>query len=129
MMMIKDLLKAIPGMVSSLLGGTPADPKWVTKEDAARMLVEIGKEAGSRITYLEIEEMNLKSDIAALRGILEVSKGAVQSYLDMVNVMSRVGAVPIPSILDIAKHNCPIIISQIEEILQKTTEKEYGDGR
>ena len=51
------------------------------------------------------------------RAALEAAKDGIQAFLDMVNVIQRVQALPIPAILDTAQHNCPIIIQQIEAAL------------
>lgn len=63
---------------------------------------------------------NKDETIAKLREALGVSSQAVQAFLDMVNVMDRVGAVPIPAILETAQHNCPIILEQIAAALTST---------
>jgi hypothetical protein len=63
--------------------------------------------------------------IAAAPELLAVvgeSQQAVQAFLDMVSVMQRVQAVPIPSILETAAHNCPIIIARIEAAIAKATD-------
>ena len=48
---------------------------------------------------------------------LEDSKRAVQAFLDMVNVMQRVQALPIPVFLETAQHNCPIILQNLDQEL------------
>lgn len=48
---------------------------------------------------------------------LEDSKRAVQAFLDMVNVMQRVQALPIPVFLETAQHNCPIILQNLDQAL------------
>jgi len=129
-MSVQELINAVPGMMNSLMGGPPSNPKYVTKHDAAMLLKELAQEAGSTITYLELRQMQMKADIAAMRGVLDACKGAVQAHLDMVNVMARVGAVPIPTILERSQHNCPIILSQIDAIMAETDYPvEYGNGR
>jgi len=56
---------------------------------------------------------------AELVGVLENAKGCAQAFLDMVNVIQRVQALPIPAILETAQHNCPIILGQINAALAR----------
>lgn len=53
---------------------------------------------------------------------LHQAEQAVQAFLDMVNVMQRVGCVPIPAILETAQHNCPIILESITKALSHSSE-------
>ena len=48
---------------------------------------------------------------------LKNARQGVQAFLDMVNVMQRFQALPIPAILETAQHNCPIILAQIDAAL------------
>lgn len=51
------------------------------------------------------------------------ARHAVQAFFDMVNVIQRVQALPIPSILETAQHNCPIILAQIDDAIARATDQ------
>ena len=54
---------------------------------------------------------------AKLVEALQDSRRCVQAFLDMVNIIQRVQALPIPAILETAQHNCPIILQDIDAAL------------
>lgn len=60
---------------------------------------------------------------AKLVEALQDSRRCVQAFLDMVNVIQRVQALPIPAILETAKHNCPIILQYIDAALAAAEER------
>jgi hypothetical protein len=55
----------------------------------------------------------------ALREALAMAENAVQAHLDMVNVIQKWNALPIPAILETAQHNCPIVLEQVRAALAK----------
>lgn len=48
---------------------------------------------------------------------LNDARQAVQAFADMVAIMQRWQALPIPAILDAAEHNCPIILAKLDALL------------
>lgn len=53
------------------------------------------------------------------KAVLLECKAAVTSFLNMVNVIEHHQAVPIPQILEQARHNCPIVLDHIKTVLQE----------
>lgn len=51
---------------------------------------------------------------AELLPTLQAARQAVQAFLDMVNIIQKWQALPIPAILETAQHNCPIILEQLD---------------
>lgn len=80
--------------------------------------------ARHRILAIQATEARMAAAVEAL----EDSKRAVQAFLDMVNVMQRVQALPIPAILETAQHNCPIILQNIDQALAAIRSATDGQG-
>lgn len=54
-----------------------------------------------------------------LKEAAEQAHGAVRQFLAMVDAIQKFQALPIPKILEIAQHNCPIILQAIDAALAK----------
>jgi len=63
------------------------------------------------------------ADVEGLVKAAQDANQAVQAFLDMVNVMQRIGAIPIPAILETAQHNCPIIRDNLNAALAPFTKE------
>jgi len=53
----------------------------------------------------------------ALVRALEQAEQGVQAFLDMVNIMQKFQALPIPAVLELAQHNCPIMLADARAAL------------
>jgi hypothetical protein len=63
------------------------------------------------------------AEIASLRTACVEAQAAVQAFWDMVRVMREFQALPIPSIIETADHNCPIILKALSDALGKKETK------
>jgi hypothetical protein len=63
------------------------------------------------------------AEIAALRTACVEAQGAVQAFWDMVRIMRKFQTLPIPSIIETADHNCPIILGKLSAALGEEKSK------
>lgn len=70
------------------------------------------------VHVISVEQAHRTADtLTILRDALGDARGAVQAFTDMVSVMQRWQAIPIPAILETAQHNCTIILEKIDAAL------------
>ena len=79
------------------------------------------RDTASEITTLRTERDAARVECERLRGALTNASQAVQAFLDMVNIIQKWQALPIPAILETAQHNCPIILDQARAALEPVT--------
>ncbi len=113
---------------------TPTNPTEAQMELAREALAQAATELAPPSSSMRMNDFTDKAAQISARAIvlaiqatearaqglvdaLEDSKRAVQAFLDMVNVMQRVQALPIPVFLETAQHNCPIILQNLDQAL------------
>lgn len=110
---------------------TPTDAQMKLARECAAKAYRDADQTDALAGYVEAGEMDddeavqsallaIQATEARAQGLvdaLEDSKRAVQAFLDMVNVMQRVQALPIPVFLETAQHNCPIILQNLDQEL------------
>jgi hypothetical protein len=116
------------GYFITAVGGGVIDAVGVTGEPDKYHLATPIENLKARGNKLWNENEKLKTVLVEAQGAISANHGAVQAFLDMVNVM-RVGAVPIPAILDTAQHNCARILENNAAILVKLEEAVTGTRR
>lgn len=94
------------------------------------MLTDGGFISANSRNLAVLERIPTQAEITRQRAVIETltaalvdARGATQAFLDMVRVMQRVGAVPIPAILETAEHNCPIILESTDAALSTAREE------
>ena len=83
--------------------------------------------AGWTVRHLDTRASTeaLEARVKVLEEALEEARGGIQAFSDMVNIIQKWQALPIPAILETAQHNCPVILEHIDAIL---TEQETPNG-
>jgi hypothetical protein len=85
---------------------------WYSKTDA-------GRAKATAVWNTRVPDRQIVEQRDALREALAMAENAVQAHLDMVNVIQKWNALPIPAILETAQHNCPIVLEQVRAALAK----------